>query len=336
MATTAYQAGFESNAVELSYGLEAVWGVAPATTFQAIRSTGESLSGKKQRTRPDELNTTAQVSAAVTQQVSADGSINFALSYGTYDDLFCSLLNSAWAGTLSITGASGDISFAASGNTVSSTTSGKFTSVVLGQWVKIASPLNNGYGRVATKADNQTFTVAGVTLVNETPTGSGATIKSSGYIRNSNVFQSLFFQKKFSSSVFLTYPGTQVTGCTINANQGQFAEGNFALMSKIENKATTDSSTGGVLAAPTGNVFDTVAEFAQLQMDGATIAAVCKGVSLQMSKQGAAMDYGLASASAQSTCGPAISSTSRRPPTPSGLNTLWRAAPCRRVFRRSR
>ena len=51
MATTDHLAGFEANAVEVSYGLETVWAVAPSVAFQAIRLTGESLSGKKNRSR---------------------------------------------------------------------------------------------------------------------------------------------------------------------------------------------------------------------------------------------------------------------------------------------
>jgi hypothetical protein len=302
MATSTYQAGFESNAVEISHGLEATWGVAPATTFQAIRATSESRAGKRQRTRPDEMRTTAEASAAVTQSESADGAINFALSYGTFDDYFTSLMNGSWSSAYTITGVSGDIAFAASGNTISSTTSGKFTNLVVGQWIRISGTAsNNGYARIATKADNQTITVSGLTLVNETPAGAAAVLKTSGFIRNGSTLQTLFIQKKFSSSIWLTYPGSQVTGMQLGAQQGQFAQGSFNLMSKSETKATTDSSTGGVTAAPSSIVYNTVGQFAQLQLDGATVAAVVRGVSINVNKAGAAMDYGIGSSFAQGT-----------------------------------
>lgn len=299
MATNTYQAGTESNQVELSYGVEAVWGVAPATTFQAIRTTGETLSIQKTRARPNELKTTAEASAGVTQQVAASGAINGALSYGVYDDLFASAMNSAWAGVVNITSAAGDITLAASGSAISSTTSNKFSTIVLGQWIRITTPLNVGYARVATKADSTHFTVSGMTLVDETPSGTTANFKSSGYIRNSNAFQSLFFQKKLASALWLTYPGTRMTGFTLAATQGSFATVVFNAVSKNETKATSDSSTGGVLAAATNTVFDTVAAFQQLQLDGAAISASCKGITIQAANDGQAADYGLGSASAQ-------------------------------------
>jgi len=299
MATTSYLAGIETNAVELSFAPEATWGVAPATTFQAIRITGEGLKSQKQRQRPAEIKQTAEASAAITNQVTADGPINFALSCGTYDDIFPSLLNSAWSSAYTITSSTTDISFVAATNKLTSTTSGKFTNLVAGQWIRITSPLNAGYARIKTKTSATDLTLDHIVLVDETSAGTNIILKTSGFIRNSNVFQSLYFQKKLASNIWLRYPGVQVTGMTLNAQQGQFAQGNFNLSAKVETKATSDVSTGGVLPAPSTIVFDTVSQFQQLMLDGALVAAVCKGVSLQMTKDGAGSDFGVGSSSAQ-------------------------------------
>jgi hypothetical protein len=299
MATTNYLAGIETNAVELSFAPETTWGVAPSTTFQAIRITGEGLKSQKQRGRPAEIKTTAEASAAITNQITADGAINFALSYGTHDGLWPSLLNSAWSSEYTITSSTTDISFVAATNKLTSTTSGKFTNLVVGQWIRITSPLNAGYGRIKVKTSATDLTLDHIVLVDETSAGTNIVLKTSGFIRNSNTFQSLYFQKKLASDLWLRYPGVQITGATLNAQQGQFAQGSFNTSAKIETKATSDVSTGGITPAPSTIVFNTVSQFQQLMVDGALVQAVCKGVSLQMTKDGAGLDFGVGSASAQ-------------------------------------
>jgi hypothetical protein len=97
MATTGYAAGVETNSVILSYLLEATYGTAPTAAAQQLRMTGESLSSTKSRTRAPEIESTRQAADQVTTQVQAAGSIQGALSVGTYDDLFSSLFCSAWA-----------------------------------------------------------------------------------------------------------------------------------------------------------------------------------------------------------------------------------------------
>jgi len=120
-----------------------------------------------------------------------------------------------------------------------------------------------------------------------------------GFIRNSNSFMSLFFQKKFSSVGVADV--SRLADHWSDAKRAARPNGkrHVNVLSKMENKATADSSTGGVIAAPANIVYDTVAQFQQLQLDNATIAAACKGISLQVSKQGAAADYAMQSAAAQ-------------------------------------
>lgn len=301
MATTGYQAGVESNDVVLSYAKETVWGVAPATTFQQLRYLSEGFTVSKSRDRPAEVNNTRQVSAAITKQQSSNGSANFALSYGTYDDILAGCLMSDWGADLNIAGVSGDIVFVAAGNQITSTTSGKFTAVQLGQWIRtLGSSIagNNGYSKVIAKPDNQTLTVSGLTLANDTPAGTAAKIRGS-MIRNSNVFQSFFFQKFLATNEYLTYPGAYPSDGSLDVKQGQFAQGTFNFLNQNELKATTDSSTGGVLPPTTTRVMDTVTNTQKILVNNAVIAAVVQGISLKFQKQGAAQQFGVGSAAAQ-------------------------------------
>ena len=109
-ATAGYQAGVEANQTQLSYGVEATWGTKPAVQFQAIRYTSETLALTKTRQRPGEINITREVSQAVTTQQAAGGTINYALSWGTYDDFFASLMQNDWTTPYVITSIGTDIS----------------------------------------------------------------------------------------------------------------------------------------------------------------------------------------------------------------------------------
>lgn len=303
-ATTGYQAGVETNQVQLSYGVESVWGTAPSTTFQALRITGESLADSKSRARPNEINTTREVSAAVTTQESATGSINYAFSYGTFDDLISVVLGSDWGGAQTIAGVAADITLTnltSTTATLSSTTSSKFLNIAVGQWIRLlgfTNTGNNGFARVSAKASNQSLTV--VTLaaaVTETPTGTNAQVRSQT-ITNGTQFKSLYLQKKLSSSLWLRYAGAYVSSWTLSGGLGQFLSGSFGILAQNEVNQTTTADTGGIVAAPTGKVFDPVTGFYGVLRNEAVLAATVDSFSLSVNNGGAALEFGMGSSTA--------------------------------------
>lgn len=302
-SVTAYSAGVETTDVQLSYIAESAWSTAPSSAATAIRITGESLSGAKQRTRPNEITGVRRVSPAVTQQESAGGAINFNLSYGTFDDLFAGVLGGDWTAALTIDGVSGDISTVASGNKLTSTTAGKFTAVTEGQWIKLSgftasSGANNGYYRVATKTSATELVLAGKTVVDETPSGTDAKVRGS-MLRNADLVKSFFFQKKLASNLWLRYPGLMFAGMTLSGGVGQFFSGAFQAVAKEETNETAAAGNGSVNAAPVGGFFDAVAAFGGVQIDDTALGAVVNAVSLEITRDGAGMDYGMGSAAAQ-------------------------------------
>lgn len=215
-ATTGYSASPETNLVQVSYGIETTWGTAPASAFKAVRITGESLAGQKQRTRPAEMNVTGAVSAALTTQESASGQVNFGLSYGTYDDWLACVLGSDW-----VTGAGTDT------------------------------------------------------------------------LKDSTTFRTLFIQKKLTTGEYLTYAGSALTDCSLSASLGQPLTGSFTVAAKQEVSATTDASTGSIVAAPTGKIFDNVGGFVSCTLDGADIGTKVHGWTLKMTRSGATAEYAL-------------------------------------------
>jgi len=306
-ATTGFQAGVEANATQYSYGVEAIWGTAPATTFQAIRSTSESLSGSKRRDRPSEINTSREASAAVTTQEQAGGSISFALSYGTYDDCLSVLLGSDWQAAQAIAGIAGDITItnvSATRATLSSSLGTKYANIALGQWIRtlgFTNAANNDIWYVSTKASNSNLTIDKITTgapVTETPAGTAAQVRAQ-VIQNGAQFKSLFVQQKLASNLWLRYPGTYISRGTLSGGVGQFLSGTFELLAQQELNATTDASTGGITAAPTGRVHDPVGAFAGVFLNQAALGSVVDSFSITVENSGAALEFGMGSAAAQ-------------------------------------
>lgn len=304
-ATTNYQAGVESNQAILSYAQEAVWGTLPAVPFQQIRYTGESLSGTKQRNRPAEILSTGEVAAAITTQESAGGGVNFALSYGTFDDLIAGALNSDWSAAVVANSVAGDITVSAgaagSVRTLTSSLAGKFTGIVAGQFIVVrgfTQPSANGYFQV-TSANGTVLTfLNALSTTAETPAGSAVAIRACTLV-NGTTFKSFHVQQKFSPSLYLRYPGSFVSGMTVSGGAGQFLNGSFTFLSQSEAQFAVDASTGSVLPPPTGKVHDPVSNFAGVFLDGQPIAAVVDSFSLTTSDTGAAQEFGMGSAAAQ-------------------------------------
>lgn len=302
-SVTGYQAGVETSEVTMSFALESAWGTAPATTFDALRITGESLSGQKQRTRPNEITQNRVVAPGVTQQESASGGINWNLSYGTFDKLFQLALGGDWSAPLVLDSIAADIAFVAAGNKMTSTLANKFANISVGQWIRVygataSGGVNNGFYRVAAKTSETDITLAGKTVVNETASGGNIKIRG-GMLRNGNLVKSAFIQKRFASNVWLRYPGSIITGMTLQGGVGQPFTGSFQVSSQQELNQTTDAATGGVTAAPTGRFFDGVGGFGGVQIDDTPVAAVVNSVQFNFTREGAGMDYGMGSSAAQ-------------------------------------
>lgn len=85
--------GSSSNLIELRYINEAVFGVTPATpALKLLRLTGESLNAGLQTAISEEIRSDRNVQDLVQVGSDAGGSVEFELSHGSFDDLFCGAL----------------------------------------------------------------------------------------------------------------------------------------------------------------------------------------------------------------------------------------------------
>jgi hypothetical protein len=315
--STGFNAGLDSSDVIVRYGEESVWDTVPAIAFQEVRLTGESFSEQKTRTRPEEIKADGFVSHALTTQVQATGGLNFALSFGTYDDLLGGLLNSSFSTALAIQSIATTAIITTdltlpnlTGIGFSTNHATLFDLVVAGQWIRVSgytsgAAVCNGLYRVTAidTANNEIQVSAtagnGAALIDaQASTATEVNIQGS-VLRNGVEFHSFYFEKQLAAALFLVYSGSYINDGNLNAQVGGFVEGTFNFLCASETSGTSTAGTGPALAAPTGRVIDTVAGFSKLEQNDAAIAAVVQGISWTVTKNNARAQYGLGAANAQ-------------------------------------
>ncbi len=313
--TTGFNAGTDSSDVVVRDNEEVVWTTDPAIVMINVRLTGESFSEQKTRTRPEEIKADGFVAHALTTQVQATGSLNFALSFGTYDDLLGGLINSTFSADLAIVSVTVDISAESTlpnltGSGFSSTEGTKWDNVVPGQWIRVSGWItnasNNGIFRV-TAVDltndevqvSQTAGDGGAGIIAETSVASEVNVQGS-FVRNGVLFRSFLFEKELAAALFLNYPGSYISDGNLTAQVGGFLEGSFNFLCESENSAVaTLSNPTTPTQAPSGRVIDTVTGFSNLEINDVLETAVVQGISWNITKNNARAQYGLGSADAQ-------------------------------------
>jgi len=321
--STAFNAGIDSSDVVVRYGEEVVWngpngdGTPPAVAFTEVRLTGESFAEQKTRTRPEEIKADGFVSHALTTQVQATGGLNFALSFGTYDDLLEGLLNGDFTTDLALDAITVDVlvdaTLAVSGGIgFTSTLSGKFDALVAGQWFRASGWVSGGAGVNGIYRVTNVVAGASPELEVSATAGDGGTLAAldaqvsvgaekfrGKMLRNGVAFHSYWFEKQLSAALFLVYSGSYINDGNLTAQVGGFLEGTFNFLCASETSGTTTGGTGPPNEAPVGRVIDTVAGFSNLEVNDVAIAAVVQGISWTVTKNNARAQYGLGQATAQ-------------------------------------
>lgn len=88
----------DSSQTRLAHIAEVTWGTTPSTpTFVNLRYTSESLNANIDNVVSNEIRADRNVSDLIQVGQSAGGTVNFELSYGTFDTLLESLMYAAWS-----------------------------------------------------------------------------------------------------------------------------------------------------------------------------------------------------------------------------------------------
>lgn len=269
-----------SNRFTLYYIKEATWGVTPASpALKELRLTGEQLDASKSFERSKEIRSDRMVADTILVDSSPGGSFNFEFSGATYDPFIESVMMSAWSADLAIVGVAGDISTAAAPTAnVTSTTGGKFSNVVKGQWIKLAGfadALNNGFFQVTDKISNTSLTVYPQPHSAETPALAAATIKGS-YIRNGTTEQSYTLVKLFADTDVPTwhiFRGQRASSMSLDLSTGAIITGSMSFMGSTSEWTETAISGSTFLPATTTSVTNSVSDVEDIFQDGATLGS---------------------------------------------------------------
>lgn len=259
-----------SNRTRVAYVAESTWGVTPATpTLTTVRRTGGSLKSPTETVTSNEIRSDRNRATVQRVGVSANGSMEFELSYGSHDDLLAAAFASAWTTAINF---SGSVQITALTGTIAAT--GAFTNAFVGQWLKLSgftTPGNNGYFRVAKKTSANEITVEDPDDVLEDETKSAA-ITSGGCLRNGTTESSFTIeQSHLDLGFYLQFLGMRVGGVNLSIPASGLITGSFDFQGK-EATASAATIANTLTAAGTNPVFNGTSHFAALTVGGAALA----------------------------------------------------------------
>ncbi|MBP7756767.1 MAG: hypothetical protein KA227_12040 [Thermoanaerobaculia bacterium] len=259
-----------SNRTRVAYVAESNWGVTPATpTLTTVRRTGGSLKSPTETVTSNEIRSDRNRATVQRVGVSANGSMEFELSYGSHDDLLAAAFASAWTPAINF---SDSVQITALTGTIAAT--GAFTNASVGQWLKLSgftTPGNNGYFRVATKTSANEITVEDPDDVLEDETKSAA-ITSGGCLRNGTTESSFTIeQSHLDLGFYLQFLGMRVGGVNLSIPASGLITGSFDFQGK-EATASAATIANTLTVAGTNPVFNGTSHFAALTVGGAALA----------------------------------------------------------------
>ncbi|OUJ05360.1 phage tail tube protein [Acetobacter malorum] len=298
-ATAGISAGAQTNDTVLDWALEATYKTPPTGNYQQGRFTAETLSRTETTARPSEINTIKEVSQSVVTQVAASGRISGALSTITYDDFLAGILGADWSiGQIVTANSKGtppvNVSYASKsqfhgGRDVLAY--GGFASWPKSGCVHIFDPSNN-FDIIAVYINNNSgleFSPGTFASVDGKSLGDGCYVKLAGIV-NGNIDKTYTIRKKILGK-YLMYPGSLINQVQFTFTQGQFAQVEIDVIPANEILSDTDISSG-IIAAPTGNVHNTVDNFLGVSLLGVVPAGCVTSASITLARSGSKVDYG--------------------------------------------
>lgn len=249
-----------TNRAKLSYLIESTFGVNPGTAGRALRMTGESLKYAIKNETSKELRADRMTADLIQVGAESNGGFNFELSAKEYDDLIEAALMGTWAdyGTTGIgTAFTGTIDSTAGTVTAGAAPTGSsdFTTIAVGQWIRVTAPGDAADGAFI-KVASRTTTV--ITAAVSTPipgTGSRAAIAnckiSASRVMNGLTERSFAVERSFLDvGQYWQFSGQTVGKMSLDFKSGAITTGNFDFMGKaaVRDNASGFSSIGASYA----------------------------------------------------------------------------------------
>ncbi|MCP1231722.1 phage tail tube protein [Acetobacter indonesiensis] len=323
-ATTGYAAGEQTNTSPVDYALETTYNTAPGGTYQRLRITGESLAVQDGTSTPDEINDLPEDAETVLTSRSVSGSVNGALSYGTYDDFLAAILGNDWmaapaAANAPIVVAAGNsvqISYGQSANSgqdaLWSHTTAATAGNVFATWpatgiVRVTDAAN----KIDVFAAYQSIKTGGTTLLfapgafssvytaianmgssnaQTADLSVGATITLVDIV-NAKLGKTFTFRKKLSGK-FQHFTGCMISQVQIQLQKGQPPTVQIDVVGSDMAVSTVDIS-GSVKGATASPLMDTVVGFLGCTIFGSAPAGCVQSATITLARNNSGQDTGM-------------------------------------------
>lgn len=307
-ATAGCAAGEQTNTAPVDYAQEAQSGQPPATDYQRLRHTGESLAPQDSTSTPDEINANGEDGETVLTGRTTSGSINGALSYGTYDDFLAGILTADWgnpfvirsadAAKISLIGA--DALVAGQSSLTVTDGTGKalpsFDAIAVNDVITVLD-LTTGLafaGRVAQVSDDKSalYFPAGTfgTTAAAQDLATGATVTRPDIV-NGTVDKSYLLRKKLAGE-WQIFNGLMVNQAQISMQKGQTPTVQFDLVGSDMQITDVDAATS-VKPAPSSPIMDVVTGFKGFSIFGTAPAGCPQSASITLKRNNSAQDTGM-------------------------------------------
>lgn len=274
-----------SNRVSLRYGDEVSYGVVPTPPssfkLKTLRFTSEGLGQDNQTIASDELRSDRQVSDVTLVNTSSSGPVNGILSYGTYDDfLQKALCSAAWTSPTTLVNAATTVAFNGTTQVVTAA-AGAFSSVAVGDWVRISgatNPANNTVAKVLAVTGGNQITVGRTTvpIVTETA-GASVTIVRLSQITNGTTVQPFYIEKQFEdlTNVFEQLFGNVINQASITLALGQPIRCVFTMVGSKAPSGTATLGDGSPTPATTTPTMNAVGNVALISDGSSGASSLC-------------------------------------------------------------
>jgi hypothetical protein len=265
----------DSDRIQLSYAKEETYGTPPATAYQIMRATSESLHQETSVITSAELRADRQIPDVVRSNLSAAGDISTELSYSFEDFFESGLMSAGWSTQIPFVSDTGtEISMDEDGGTAAGDARITFAStrdlsgVSVGMWLKtsgFAASANNGYFKItAVDDENDRIDIAtgGRTLVDSAAPETTVTLKAGAQIVNGTTQSSYTIEKKYTdlSTNFAHYYGMMVDSMSLNVSTESMVTGGFTFIGSkaLSNTATHSTADPAYTDATTKDVMNSI------------------------------------------------------------------------------
>lgn len=251
-----------SNAA-IAIAKEVTYAVNPATGAVYARFTSDTLAHETESKSSEEVTGDRNPRGLIRTNISARGDLNFEFSDNNFDLLLGGALTSTFSSPLAVTNADVTISGASGGQFSLSSTSSPFTSVVVGQWIRLEGFATNGtiYCRVIAKADADNLTAQGTrddgTAVTNEVAASGIDVDGEHMKLGTTKTFFTIEREWLDVNVFDLFTGMAVGAASLTITPGDFISGRFSFLG-AKQQVFTSSQIGSITAAGGERVLNAV------------------------------------------------------------------------------